>query len=431
MPKYDDEREEEGHEVRFSTKEVFNQKGEAEEGILDDNRKPTTLTVGAAEDDYDDDAYLHQGKDAADFLDDVSFMRGRCQIPPKKMVGLLLLAFLLVLMLIGVVLRLAMSQKDSLKTDPRKGITREQEADHCHAQGCSNWDCLRIGECHTDLGACDDCIVDGRPFREGLSSKPLLAQTTVSCGDCPWSTTRSEHSQTQDVNTVTTWSERAVGEHASIASFAAFTIALLTHAAPPDLVADALQAATDELRHAQLTFGRAAAANGGVGVGPTALPQSRLEFSQDLTALAQAVAQEGCIDETLSALFLAQQSEQEIEDKKLLWSIAQDEARHSLLAWRTLLWVCDQDSAACRTTMQTTLHPDRVAKAVQSRWGFQPEFSSLIQPLQDAWQRLAVHLIQSTKEGLRACPTYIPSSSAVDTLSMDIIGGFCRPVMVA
>jgi hypothetical protein len=39
------------------------------------------------------------------------------------------------------------------------------------------------------------------------------------------------------------WKNRAEGEHASIASFAAFTIALMSNQAPPALIQDALSAA--------------------------------------------------------------------------------------------------------------------------------------------------------------------------------------------
>lgn len=328
--------------------------------------------------------------------------------------------------------------------DDAKQLSRQEEAAYCSDRGCLNLNCLRIDACHTDPDSafCADagcvnsdcpmtgnCAVDGRPFREDLSSQPLLAETTTSCRDCPWSSSKGKHSQSLEMEVVSTWSDRAVGEHASIASFAAFTIALLTHEAPPDLVADALQAASDELRHAQIAFGRAAAANGGVGLGPTGLPESHLHFKDDLTTLAMAVAQEGCIDETLSALELAQESEHDNEDKKLLWQIARDEARHSLLAWRTLHWVCLKDTTACQTTMETVLNPDRISAAVDLRFGRKPQRSSNL--LNDAWQLITDHLIPSVRDRPIECPTYVPGASAVETLAMDIIRGFCRPVVAA
>ncbi len=45
-----------------------------------------------------------------------------------------------------------------------------------------------------------------------------------------------------------------LGEHASVASFSAFTKALVTNQAPSNLVQDALEAALDEVRHTRTSF---------------------------------------------------------------------------------------------------------------------------------------------------------------------------------
>ena len=50
------------------------------------------------------------------------------------------------------------------------------------------------------------------------------------------------------------WTTVARMEHASVASFARFTLDLMTFGAPPELLALAQQAAADEVRHAQLAF---------------------------------------------------------------------------------------------------------------------------------------------------------------------------------
>ena len=382
-------------------------------------------------------------KENNDQADD-SFVEWR--MSNKTLRGLISLIALILLVVTGGTLRLVLSSKHSSKNDRAIEMTRQEEAARCFDRGCLNLNCLRINACHTDPDAayCADyecvnsncpttgeCAISGRPFRENLSSKPLLAETTTTCLDCPWSSSKSRRKQTRNLDVVSTWSERAVGEHASIASFSAFVIALLTHQAPPVLIADALQAAADELRHAQLAFGRAAAANGGNGLGPAGLPESHLDFTHDFTKLAQAVAQEGCIDETLTALELAQESQQNSDDRELLWGIAKDEARHSLLAWRTLQWVCSQDDAACQTTFHTVLHPDRVASAVKARFGDRPQSSSFSSLLDDAWKQIAMHLIPSVRNRPVECPTHDPGASAVDTLAMEIIRGFCRPAMVA
>jgi hypothetical protein len=50
------------------------------------------------------------------------------------------------------------------------------------------------------------------------------------------------------------WAERAQMEHASIASFAKFSLQLVMVAAPPALLADAHDAAVDEIHHARVGF---------------------------------------------------------------------------------------------------------------------------------------------------------------------------------
>ena len=52
------------------------------------------------------------------------------------------------------------------------------------------------------------------------------------------------------------WAKNALGEHASVASFSTFSIALMTNHAPSYLVEDALKlkAGLDEIRHARTSF---------------------------------------------------------------------------------------------------------------------------------------------------------------------------------
>jgi len=163
------------------------------------------------------------------------------------------------------------------------------------------------------------------------------------------------------------WTARGLGEHASVASFSAFSIALMTNNAPSDLVEGALKAGMDEIRHARTSFDVASILLG-KPVGPGPLPPSIHNFGHDLTSLALAVAREGCIDETLSAIVadlevediskVLQEGSQgymysNIERDTLTWikhemrTIAKEESSHAALAWRTLNWVCDTDSDVC------------------------------------------------------------------------------------
>ncbi len=163
------------------------------------------------------------------------------------------------------------------------------------------------------------------------------------------------------------WTERSLGEHASVASFAAFAIALMTNNAPSDLVEDAFTAGMDEIRHARTSFEIASKLKGEI-VGPGPLPASKHDFGHDLTSLALAVAREGCVDETLSAIVADLEVEDirkvieegsqgsiysRVESDTLNWimnemhTIADEESSHAALAWRTLNWVCGIDSDAC------------------------------------------------------------------------------------
>lgn len=215
---------------------------------------------------------------------------------------------------------------------------------------------------------------------------------------------------TSDVDLGGEWTRSALGEHASVASFAAFSIALMSNQAPSNLVEDALTAALDELRHAKVSFDIASKLVG-EPLGPGPLPPSTHEFRGDMGDLATAVAREGCVDETLAALALAAECEliegalengsarvakyHGVPDEVLIWirdelrTIAVDEASHSALAWRTLGWVCSVDAEACEAAKQHALKETSLVAAFQHRFGrdFQghPE---LLERMGTAWSRI-------------------------------------------
>jgi len=164
------------------------------------------------------------------------------------------------------------------------------------------------------------------------------------------------------------WTQRALGEHSSVASFASFTIALMTNNAPDDLVNDALFAGLDEMRHAKASL-KIVSLITGKDIHPGPLPPSNHAFRGDLRMLAFSVAREGCVDETLSAIAAALEVEHitEVLNKGVdslystidrddlvfirdeLVKIAMDESNHSALAWRTMNWVCTVDHDACES----------------------------------------------------------------------------------
>lgn len=235
---------------------------------------------------------------------------------------------------------------------------------------------------------CD--IAVGRPFRTDPQEQPVTASATTK-GSPEWSTRLSEINledfrmeayQKDPRDTYRSgsllaneWTHRALGEHASIASFATFTIALLTNQAPPDLIRDALQAAQEERSHAEISFAVASLLSG-ESVEPSALPPSSINLEANLTSLAMSTAKEGCIAETLSALTIAAAVDSVVKDgvNELELFLAEqtrpiilEEAGHSALAWRTIHWICSVDSLACQSVLTNVLNTDVIAMSAASQ----------------------------------------------------------------
>lgn len=260
-----------------------------------------------------------------------------------------------------------------------------------------------------DEGTCIPVVV-GRPFVDShgrslvASSVPVdvCSKTSSWLGEASASTVEGELIASA-INATDThpglggiWTRNALGEHASVASFAAFSIALMTNNAPSDLVEDSLMAALDEVRHAKTSFAIASKLLG-KDVTPGPLPPSNHQFNRDLTALAMSVAREGCVDETLSALAAAADAEsidevleggaaagtkyQGIGRELLVWirdelrTISMDESNHSALAWRTLDWVCRVDADACDATKQGVLDESKLVEAFHRRFGRNVDYS--------------------------------------------------------
>ncbi len=143
------------------------------------------------------------------------------------------------------------------------------------------------------------------------------------------------------------WQAVALMEHASIAAFARFALELLALGAPAALVEDAGAAMQDEQRHATTCF-TLASAFAGVPVGPGRLPVGGCLSDVDLESVTVTTFLEGCIGETFAAVE-ARELALTTEDPVLrdtLSGIADDEARHALLAWSFLQWALEQGGPA-------------------------------------------------------------------------------------
>jgi hypothetical protein len=136
------------------------------------------------------------------------------------------------------------------------------------------------------------------------------------------------------------WSAAALFEHASVASFARFSLELLAAGAPSDLVAAAHEAALDEIEHARLCFALASA-YAGMDVAPGPFPLGgQVRLGAGLAGLAASTVVEGCVGETVAAVIAAEQLARATDPaaRAALARIAADEARHAELAWRTVAW---------------------------------------------------------------------------------------------
>ena len=136
------------------------------------------------------------------------------------------------------------------------------------------------------------------------------------------------------------WLDVAALEHASVASFARFTMELLALGAPPALVADAQRAGIDEVEHARVAY-TLAGAYAGRSFGPGPFDLSAITLRKGAREVVRALITEACVGETLGvaeALALACRVRDPVL-ARIHARIATDEQRHAELAWRSLAWL--------------------------------------------------------------------------------------------
>jgi hypothetical protein len=144
------------------------------------------------------------------------------------------------------------------------------------------------------------------------------------------------------------WAQAAQAEHASIASFARFTLQLLAIAAPPSLIASSHRAGMDELEHARSSF-RLASIYAGRPLGPGALPLGDSALGPtDFASIVRSTVEEGCVGETLSAIEAeaASKAARPQAVREVLARIADEEAAHARLAYETVAWALATEPAA-------------------------------------------------------------------------------------
>ncbi|WP_434426699.1 ferritin-like domain-containing protein [Nannocystis pusilla] len=218
--------------------------------------------------------------------------------------------------------------------------------------------CLRDGDCETG----QDCAYDPdaghwRCRSEACAiGRPLVvagtARTAPAVARADWLTEidlPSDLPCAVQAAIASHWAAVAALEHASVASFAAVTLDLMTLGAPPDLLAEAQRAALDEIEHARFAWSLASLWSGRpLGPGPLAL--DGLPLRHVLEDIVETLVRDGCVGETLGAAEAQLGAELAAHPvlAARLADIAGDETRHAALAWRTLRWLLASHGHAVR-----------------------------------------------------------------------------------
>ncbi len=212
------------------------------------------------------------------------------------------------------------------------------------------------------------------------------------------------------------WLADAQLEHASIASFARFTLELLSLGAPMDLVRRASEATLEEVRHAELCLVLAETLGAGAHrAGP--LPQAAGLPARPLSEIVVAAIREGCVGETLAAIAAQRQLEraESAPARDVLTVIARDEARHAELGWAFVGWALRQEPALlplARHTFEQSLRAiEAAAPAATSSSPSRAARYGRLEPGEiDAMSRQAVRsLLRPVSESLLGCAERQPS----------------------
>jgi hypothetical protein len=198
----------------------------------------------------------------------------------------------------------------------------------------------------SETGTCtrDEPIYEGRPLV--VADAPRVAETGRGAGwsDVPVDAVAiGEPARAREIMHLRA---AAFEEHASVAAFARTVCELVALGAPADLVAATSAALADEIAHARASFAWLAALGGGaVQPGPLYEATAPLRTGEEgAEALLCDVFRGGCVGETLAAHRAAERALEAPPQMRAFYTqIAEDEARHAALAFRTVRWLASRD----------------------------------------------------------------------------------------
>ena len=174
-------------------------------------------------------------------------------------------------------------------------------------------------------------------------------------------------SPTQRQQLADRWLEAALYEHASVASFARFTLELMALGAPPELLLSATRAQADEVVHARDCFSIASELSGRpLSAGPLDLTGILTHKTNVEHVLVETIL-EGCINETIAAAEASWLSEQacSLPIQRIQKRIAKDESRHAALGWKTVRWILinhPELNALAKQTFDSALQTQRAPR---------------------------------------------------------------------
>ncbi|MEZ4385654.1 MAG: ferritin-like domain-containing protein [Nannocystaceae bacterium] len=203
------------------------------------------------------------------------------------------------------------------------------------------------------------------------------------------------------------WSAIAAMEHASVASFARAILELMAVGAPAELLTATQAALAEEIEHARRTFALASAYAGReLGPGPLAIDGALVAAQTGAQArrrLAEAVAREACVAETVAAVEARAAAERARDPRvrRVLAEIADEEEAHSALGWRTLAWLLEGLDLTSRAEVYAVLDQAIEAAAADSAEGPEDEVLEPFGVLSRAHRRDAVRC--ALREIVRPC----------------------------
>lgn len=204
------------------------------------------------------------------------------------------------------------------------------------------------GDLKPMVGAClsfdlDAVLVDtkinipsGRPYRHADGSS-WRARTSLGRRRSP-SLGRELQSDERELQGLA-YLEDALDEHASVPAFQRLAAELAAHAAPRELVARALSAAAEEVRHARTCFALAAAYLGRDVTVPD-LPALKAAPPRALDQVVSECCSDGCVGEAAAAQVVLERAHAATApaERRALRGIAADERGHARLAGDVVAW---------------------------------------------------------------------------------------------